>query len=80
MIKVHSHIAGSYCTIQLLPNWELYIEARKDIRLPSFNFIEVVCAGQVVHRENLPDEYAPAKLIELIRRYSPIFYRSAKLN
>ena len=43
--KVHTHIAGSYCTVQLLPNWELYIEARKNIRLPSFSFIEVVGDG-----------------------------------
>lgn len=71
LAKVHSHISGSYCTIQLLPNWELYIEARKDIRLPSFNFIEVVRAGQVIHRERLPDVYAPDKLIELMSRYRP---------
>ena len=67
--QVHTHIAGSYCTVQLLPNWELYIEARKDIRLPSFSFIEVVRAGQVIHREHQPNEYAPAKLIELTKRY-----------
>ena len=67
--QVHSHISGSHCTIQLLPNWELYIDARKDIRLPSFSYIEVVRAGQVIHSERYPNEYAPAKLVELTKYY-----------
>ena len=69
--QVHTHIAGSYCAVQLVPSWELYIEARKDVRLPSFSFIEVVRAGQVIHSERYPNEYAPAKLIELMKRYKP---------
>lgn len=72
-MKVLTHIGGSKCVVELnrpCPDWQLtYIDARADVRYPSFSFIEVVRDGRVVHMESSPDFRAPEKIIELTKEY-----------
>ncbi len=64
--QVSISIAGSHCVLS--KNWETYIDARRS-RAPGLTNIEVVSSGHVRHYETIRDEEAPARLIELAKRY-----------
>lgn len=71
-ITVRRDIAGSYVVVLLgTPRWcphdQAYIDARKDVRTPDHSHIEYVRAGQVRHRETVPNTRAPGRIIDMVR-------------
>lgn len=62
MMKVFQ-CSGSKCVVQIGPNWERYIDARIDTRLPDYSCIEVVVRGHVVKHKIVHDSEAPETII-----------------
>jgi hypothetical protein len=78
-MNVITTVSGSHCVVELRPGVNgAYIDARRGHHatqwgLPypnGFTNIEVVNAGFVRHSESVSDSRAPARIVELIRRFS----------
>lgn len=67
-MKVRTDIGGSICVIQIRDDWEEYIDARNDVRTPSFVLIEYVRAGQVRFHDTVHRDNAPLTMIQLARK------------
>ena len=69
-MKVHTHIGGSPCVVQLLPNWEAYIEDRGYVpNSTNHTTLEFVRGGQVRRRKCVPKEHAPTVIAHWMRRW-----------
>lgn len=66
-LTVATHHSGSYVVV--FKNREHYIDVRRDVRHPTNSFIEVVRCGQVIHRSVTFNDFAPKRIIELIKEY-----------
>lgn len=65
-LRVETHIAGSTVVVSRSP--QHYIDARKDVRNPHLQMIEVVRNGRVYRRETVGLCDAPTTIINLMRR------------
>lgn len=67
---VHTSIGGSVCVVQLTPDWEHYIDARKDVRYPYCSVLEFVAHGQVRKRSLTTNEEAPRIICDWLRNFA----------
>jgi hypothetical protein len=78
-MNVITTVSGSHCVVELRPGVNgAYIDARRGFCVGrwgraepnGFTNIEVVHSGFVRHSESVSDSRAPARIVELMRRFS----------